>query len=113
MPRPGTGEDSFHGLLSQYGFENVSINGNNNVWSYPLYFILRGTWTGVYNDLGMDGGIWSPVASSATYAYARGYSNNYSYDTSRSNRSVGQAVHCIVRPVTSNLVNVTSDDGLD
>ena len=42
MPRPGTGEDSFHGLLSQYGFENVSINGNNNVWSYPLYFILRG-----------------------------------------------------------------------
>ena len=58
LPRAGTGEDSFHSLLNQYGFTSSSISGSNNMWSSPLYFVPAGYWDGSLEHVGSRGAFW-------------------------------------------------------
>ena len=102
LPRIGNGEDSFYSLWNQYGFSNSSINGNNKLWTSPLYFAAGGYFNGNLYNVGYGGGFWSPVPIGSGIA-RYGYFNvdGYVNPSDGSNRYFGNSVRCVARPVVS------------
>ena len=102
LPRIGNGEDSFYSLWNQYGFSNSSINGNNKLWTSPLYFAAGGYFLGSLNNVGYDGNFWSPVpGGSDTARYGYFYVGGYVNPSVGNSRSYGYSVRCVARPVVS------------
>ncbi|MBQ2622834.1 hypothetical protein IJG12_00740 [Candidatus Saccharibacteria bacterium] len=104
MPRTGTGEDTFYGLWNQYGFSSSSINGNNNLWTSPLYFAAGGFFNGYLGGVGYNGNFWSPIPGGS--GAARSAYFNVDGDVAPSDnggRSYGNSVRCVVRPVSDSV----------
>ena len=102
LPRTGDGEDSFYSLWNQYGFSESSINGNNKLWTSPLYFAASGSFGGALGGVGGDGGFWSPIpdgSGDAGYAYFGIDGDSYPSDSG--SQYYGYSVRCIARPVIS------------
>ena len=104
MPRIGTGEDTFYSLWNQYGFSSSSINGNNNLWTSPLYFAAGGFFNGYLGGVGYNGNFWSPIPGGS--GAARSAYFNVDGDVAPSDnggRSYGNSVRCVVRPVSDSV----------
>lgn len=104
LPRIGEGEDTFYSLWNQYGFSNSSINGNNKLWTSPLYFAAGGDFYGYLSVVGVDGGFWSPVPDGSYGARDGGFGVDGDVNPSGvSNRLGGRSVRCVARPVVSSV----------
>ena len=121
LPKAGTSEKSFYKLLNSYnyqtvikneGFSGKSINGDNNLWSKPLFFSLSGdTYTQgnsvMLENIGSEGIFWTSVstgpmaqngANSNIYrAYALDfYATDYLSEFKNSTK-FGTSVRCVSR----------------
>lgn len=121
LPKAGTSEKSFYKLLNSYnyqtvikneGFSGKSINGDNSLWSKPLFFSLSGdTYTQgnsvMLENIGSEGIFWTSVstgpmaqtgANSNIYqAYALDfYATDYLSDFKNSTK-FGTSVRCVSR----------------
>ncbi|MBR6505729.1 hypothetical protein IKT18_02770 [Candidatus Saccharibacteria bacterium] len=105
LPRASMGNDSFYSLWKYYGFGGWARNGDDALWTTPLYFNASGYWSGYLDGVGDIGSYWSANvhgddsagnADFTTYGYL-------SSSGSGRNRHYGYSVRCIARPVTSSL----------
>ena len=104
LPRIGTGEDTFYSLWNQYGFSSSSINGNNNLWTSPLYFAAGGYFNGSLYDVGYVGRFWSPIPDGSGGAGSAGFDvDGLVYPCDGVNQSYGDSVRCVVRPVSDSV----------
>ena len=102
LPRPGTGEDSFKALLSEYGFSSSPFYENKKMWESPLYFTSSGYWDGYLGYVGDGGRFWSPVTNTIRYAELAYFSiNGNIYPSAQVSRGFGGSIRCILRPVAS------------
>ena len=121
LPRPGTGADSFYGLLNEYGFTFSTTSLGKNIWDGPLYFGLLGTLSSIYDaDVGNVGYLssyWSSLLESndsnfGTYVFTLyiAYDSVYPGDwdsTTGGATSLGHNIRCVARPVSNTI------EGLD
>ena len=102
LPRIDEGEDSFYSLWSQYGFRQGSINGNNKLWTSPLYFVAGGGFNGVLGAVGSSGFFWSPVSSGPNGAMSVDFDiDGGVYPSFERDKSSVDSVRCVARPVVS------------
>ncbi|MBQ2672829.1 hypothetical protein IJG01_02570, partial [Candidatus Saccharibacteria bacterium] len=105
LPRAGSGEDTFYGLWSQYGYDNSGTFSNiSTLTGSPAYFAPTGGWYGSFGDVGAGGYFWSPVVVSSVdsyyaYFYMFGEAGPSGYD----GRDVGYSIRCVARPVASTI----------
>lgn len=119
LPRSGTNsgnelfsEDTFKALWDEYGFTSSSFTdtnsnnkhdeGENALWTSPLYFAASGYWYGVLDNVGGDGYFWSPVVYNGSHAwYAFFSTDGRLYPSDYDGRRLGYPVRCVARPVVS------------
>ena len=111
LPRIGQANGSFYNLWNQYGFTSSSFNdvdednvhdeGENALWTSPLYFAASGYIGGSLGDVGYDGYFWSPVVVNEGYAGVADFGvDGYVYPENGYGRADGLSVRCVARPVT-------------
>ena len=106
LPRVGSGEDTFYGLWSEYGYDDNSgtFSSISTLTGSPAYFAPTGRWFGSFGDVGAYGNFWSPVVSSSYNAYfADFYMDGGAAPSDYLDRDYGYSIRCVARPVTSTL----------
>ena len=117
LPRVGTGNGSFYSLWNEYGFTSSSYtdtNSNNQhdegedaLWTAPLYSAAGGNFNGVLGGVGSvgDGGsFWSPVVNGSDYAGGANFGAGGGVGPSHwGYRDGGLSVRCVARPVASSV----------
>ena len=113
LPRAGTGEDTFEALWGNYDFNDSGFidtnnngewdNGENALWTSPLYFALSSRYYGTLDDIGWRGDYWSPIVNDDQHSYGAYFnpSNSMVLPSTEMERLDGCAVRCIARPVSS------------
>ena len=117
LPRVGTGNNSFYSLWNEYGFTSRSYtdtNSNNQhdegedaLWTTPLYSAAGGYFGGVLDFVGYDGVFWSPVVDDSNYVrYAYFLVVGYVGPSGQDGRGNGNSVRCVARPVASSVAGL-------
>ncbi|MBR2741284.1 hypothetical protein IKD98_00795 [Candidatus Saccharibacteria bacterium] len=114
LPRVGTGNDTFYGLWNEYGFTSssyIDTNSNNQhdegedaLWTTPLYSAAGGYFNGVLRGVGRNGDFWLPVV--ALFDEVRGAyfeTGGYVLPSSNVDRRGGSTIRCVARPVASSV----------
>lgn len=107
---PGEASDSslmYESLISAYGFTSSPVNGNDNVWSSPLYLIPSGeiysgndihSINNHYNSLGTIGAYQLPAYLYSYSSAVMHYDLNYTeFFPQASSVSAGFSIRCVVR----------------
>ena len=106
LPRVGSGEDTFYGLWSEYGYDDNSgtFSSISTLTGSPAYFAPTGGWNGSFGGVGAYGGFWSPVVRSSYNAYSADFNMGGGAGPSGDvDRGYGYSIRCVARPVTSTL----------
>ena len=117
LPRAGTGDDTFYSLWDTYGFSSTSFDddgdykygdGEDALWTNPLYFNLGGYFDGGPVNIGYSGSYWSAVSldtAGARLSWFAGedYGNSWPNSEIYNRGDFGYQIRCIARPVTNAL----------
>ena len=106
LPRVGSGEDTFYGLWSEYGYDDDSGTFSNisTLTGSPAYFAPTGYWYGYFEEFGEISHLWSPVVSDTFNVYGAGFvMDGKGYQSEGSLRVDGIPIRCIARPVTNTI----------